>query len=284
MNEPLTPWQRAETALALLATDPAGVKGLWIRARAGPVRDRVTDALPASRRIHPGIDDTALFGGVDLSATLAGGHLVQTRGLLSQPAPVTLTMAERCPPGLSARLARWLDDPGPCLIALDECADPDESLPPALADRLGLFLDLGDLLWSDTGPITLDPARITQARARLPQTALPNTALASLTTVADALGIASLRAPLLAIAAARALAAWRGEPVASEDTLRHAAELALAHRGDLPFEPGEQAPRPPPPDPDEAETEQAQPEQNRLPDEVLLEAGFHAFAKQKAIG
>lgn len=97
MNAPLTPWQRVEAALAALAVDPSGVKGLWLRGRSGPVRDRVTAALPAARRIHPGIDDTSLFGGVDLAATLASGQLVCSRGLLSDLDPLTLTMAERCP-------------------------------------------------------------------------------------------------------------------------------------------------------------------------------------------
>lgn len=115
--------------MAVLAVDPAGAKGLWLRGPTSAVRNRVTAALPTSRRIHPGIDDTSLFGGVDLAATLARGQLVRSRGLLAEAAPAILTMAERCPPGLfppglfppgqTARLSRWLEETGPCLIALD---------------------------------------------------------------------------------------------------------------------------------------------------------------------
>lgn len=267
----MTPWQRVNTALAVLAVDPSGAKGLWLRGRASPVRDRVTQALPAARRVHPGIDDTALFGGVDLAATLASGQLVRSRGLLSDPAPITLAMAESCPPGLSARLARWLDTTGPCLVALDEGAEAEEALPPALCDRLGLFLDLSDLAWSDTEALSLNPDHLAQARARLPHTRLPDTALRSLTTLAFAMGIASLRAPGLALSVARALAAWRGEALASEDTLRQAAELTLAHRGDLPQAPENSQAQPPPPDPGDGES-QPQNRADQLPDEILLEA------------
>lgn len=271
MSGPLSAWDRVQTAVALLAVDGAGVKGLWLRSRAGPVRDRVTMALAPSRRVHPGIDDAALFGGLDLAATLAGGRLVRSRGLLGEAAPVTLTMAERCPPGLSARLSRWLDDPGPCLIALDESAEEGEGLTGALADRLGLFLDLGEVVWSDTAPLPPDPARVDAARLALATTALPPGCLADLTRAAFAHGIASLRAPLLALAAARALAAWRGEAVASQESIRHAAELTLAHRGTPPqaAEDGETAPPPPEPREDGGEPS-AQSE--GLPDEILLEA------------
>jgi magnesium chelatase subunit D len=270
VTAPLSPIMRVECALAVLAVDPAGIKGLWLRARVGPVRDAVVAALPnAARRVHTGIDDTALYGGVDLSATLAAGQLRRTSGLLAKTDPIILTMAERCPLGLSARLSAWLDDRGPCVIALDEGAEAEETLPSALADRLGLFLDLGDLSYSAT--FGLPEGQITAARARLAQTKLPETALVSLTTVATAMGIASLRAPLLALAAARALAAWRGEDVASDDTLRHAAELTLAHRGDLPEnrEEPDQSPEPPT---DQSEAEQPQEQSDRIPDDILLEA------------
>jgi magnesium chelatase subunit D len=276
MSDPLTPWQRAELALAVLAVDPAGVKGLWLRARSSAVRDRVTQALPVARRIHPGVDDTALFGGVDLAATLAAGSLVSSAGLLATNAPVILTMAERCPQGLSARLSRWLDEAGPCLIALDEGAEPEESLPSGLADRLGLFLDLTEVGYSDSQAVSLSPEAIATARARLATTTLPTTALESLTNVAAAMGIASLRAPMLALAVARALSAWRGQDQASDDTLRHAAELTLAHRGDLPPQVEENEAPPPPPEPPDAPEQDAQDQeqsqQDRLPDDILLEA------------
>ena len=270
MTEPLSPWGRVEAALAVLAVDPAGVKGLWLRARSGPVRDVVMQALPVARRIHPVIDDVALFGGVDLAATLAAGQLRRSLGILSGAEPLVLTMAERCPPALAARLSRWLDESGPCLVALDEGAEAEEVLAPALADRLGLFLDLGELAYSDIGALVLPAEQIAAARVRLAGVVLPAGALESLTTVAAAMGIASLRAPLLAIAVARALAAWRGEAVASDDTLRHAAELTLAHRGDLP-EVAQAQESAPAPEPGEAEEPQT-PQSDRILDEILLEA------------
>lgn len=269
--EPLAPWDRVEAALAVLCLDPAGVKGLWLRARSGAVRDRVTDALDALplplRRVHPAIDDASLFGGVDLAGTLAAGRVVRSAGVLGQPVAVVLTMAERCGAGLAARLARALDDRGSALIALDEGAEASEALPSALSDRLGLYLDLSDVAWSESAPVALDPWRLTQARGVV--VATPADALETLTKVAAAMGIGSLRAPLLALAAARALAAWRGEAVISDDTLRHAAELVLAHRGDVP-EMGDNAPQPPPED---GETNAPQQQEiDRLPEDVVLEA------------
>lgn len=271
--DPLTPWQRAELALAVLAIGPAGIRGLWLRARAGPVRDRVTaalDALPLPvRRLHPGVDDTALYGGVDLAGTLATGRVARTAGLLEVPCALVLTMAERCPAGLAARLARVLDDPGFCLIALDEGVE-EETLPSALTDRLGLFVDLAGLGWSDTADIALDPGRLAAARAMTVET--PPDAAAQLTRVAAALGITSLRAPLLALACARALAAWNGRDVLTDDDLQRAAELVLAHRGDVPDAAPEPEQEPPPPDPGETEQDQPQDTGDRIPDDILLEA------------
>lgn len=273
--EPLSPWERAALALTVLAVDPVGVKGLWLRSRAGPVRDRVTAALTLlplpARRLHPGVDDTALYGGVDLAGTLATGRVARSAGVLDAPCALVLTMAERCPAGLAARLARVLDDPGFCLVALDEGVD-DETLPSALTDRLGLFVDLDGMGWSDTAGITLDPERLAAARAIRAE--IPPDAVAQLTRVAAAMGITSLRAPLLTLACARALAAWSGRDVIAEEDLQRAAELVLAHRGALPQQAPEPEPEqePPPPDPGETEPEQPQDIGDRIPDDILLEA------------
>lgn len=269
--DPLTPWDRVTLALTVLAIDPAGIKGLWLRARSGAVRDHVTAALPPARRLHPGVDDTTLFGGIDLTATLSAGRVVTTPGLLDTPGPLILTMAERCPQGLAARLSRTLDDPGFCLIALDEGADPDETLPPALTDRLGLFLDLTDIAWSESAPLNL--TRIATARAALPTIQTPPDAIATLTRVAHALTIDSLRAPLLALSCARALAAWHGHPTITDDDLQRATELTLAHRGEVPPVPEDAPPEQTPQDPGDPQTQT----ETDIPEDILLAAARAAL-------
>ncbi|MCZ8335685.1 MAG: magnesium chelatase subunit D [Rhodobacteraceae bacterium] len=279
------PWSRVETALACLAIDPGGLRGLWLRARSGPVRDRVTAGLSAlplpQRRLHPTITDDALFGGLDLAATLATGRPVMQEGLLAHPAALILTMAERCPPGLAARLATALDSPAHTLVALDEGAEADETLAPALADRLALFLDLTDISLSTSRDISLDPQRLADARARRPQLCLMADHLDALTRAAAELGIPSLRAPLLAAATARAHAAWQGRDTITEDDLSAAATLVYGHRATpLPEQTEAQPEDPPPPDPnpDQGET-QSEDQSQSIPEEMLVEAALAALPR-----
>lgn len=276
-------WDRISLACRLLAVDPQGIKGLWLRARAGAVRDRVTAALAAvdlpQERLHPGIGDEALFGGLDLSATLSAGRPVMQRGLLARPALLMLSMAERVPAGLAARLAQALDAPGPCLVALDEAAEPDEGLPAALTDRLGLFVDLDGIAWSETGEIAM--AGVAEARGLLPKVRHAPGAAEALTRAAAELGIASLRAPMLALVAARAHAALMGREITDDSDLTAAAEMVFGHRAlplaEMPPAPAEE---PPPPDPGaQAEDQpQAEAEENTaLPEELLVEAARAAL-------
>ena len=82
----LTLGRRRGLALNLLAIDPKGLRGLWLRGRAGPVRDRVLGAMAplAPRKLHPFMPEDALSGGLDLSATLALNSLQRHVGLLSR--------------------------------------------------------------------------------------------------------------------------------------------------------------------------------------------------------
>jgi magnesium chelatase subunit D len=272
-----------ELALALLAIDPAGLKGLWLQARAGAVRDRVAAALTAlplpQRRLHPAIADDALFGGLDLAATLATGKTQRSEGILGQPSALMLTMAERCPPGLAARLAQVLDADGHCLLAFDESASDGEGLPTALSDRLALFLSLDDFAWSETADISLDATMIAAARARLPSIRVPKTAADALARAGAELGIGTLRAPLLALRVARAAAALRGHATVRQADLITAADLVFGHRA-LPLsdlaDPADQQQPDPPSDRTEAETPPPSQSQS-LPEEMLVEAARAAL-------
>ncbi|WP_245895513.1 magnesium chelatase subunit D [Rhodovulum kholense] len=278
-------WTRVEIGLNALAVDPAGLGGLWLRARSGPVRDRVIEALPALplplKRLHPSIGDEQLFGGIDLTATLSSGKLVERAGLLAEPAILVLPMAERTQPGLAARLAGAMDQgTGHCLIAMDEGAEPQETLPAALTDRLALHLDLDALPWGQTERIAMDTDALAAARARLPGVRADDKVLEDLTVLAVRLGIDSLRAPMLALKAAKALAALAGNDAVDQDDLTAAVQLVLAPRAtQFPEEPAEddQPPQdPPPPDPEQGDRDQNEGEAQSLDDlplqDILLEA------------
>lgn len=277
---PMDPASRANLALAVLAVDPAGMGGLWLRARIGPARSAVMECLAAlplpPRRLHPNIDDGALFGGTDLAASLAAGAHRRSAGILAGPAALILPMAERAPPALAARLALHLDGGTSCLIALDEGDGADEGLSPALAERLGLFLDLSDMDLMDSEALRL-PDNLPAARAalaRLHAQGLPESALHSLARAAVDLGIDTLRAPLLAARAALAIAALRGLDAPDMTCLQQAAELCLAHRAtQTPAEadaPQDPAPEPAPDRPDNAP--QDAPQLDQIPEDILLDA------------
>lgn len=278
-------WQRVNLALACFALDPAALGGIWLRARVGPVRDRVQKGLETAlqglslRRLHPGIGDEALFGGIDLAATLAEGHVVQTQGILNSASVLVMPMAERVKPGLAARLAAALDNrDGLSLVALDEGAEPEEGLPTALADRLAIHLDLGAQCLSDAPELALDHAALAEARLLLPRVTIPDTAIAEMAEVAARLGIGSLRAPLQALALARAGAALMGENRVEQADLTLAVELVLAPRAtQIPQDaqeppPPEAEPDPPPPEAEQPNESDEQEQTDLPPVEMLIEA------------
>ncbi|WP_224826629.1 magnesium chelatase subunit D [Cognatishimia sp. MH4019] len=282
MSDSQDTWLRAATALNLLAVDPVGLGGLWLRARSGPVRDRLIEGLSALplplRKIHPTIANEQLFGGVDVSATLAAGKVVETKGLIGQPSALILTMAERAEANLAGKLAIALDD-NTChnLILLDEGDGDEEQAPPALRDRLALHLDATDIAWQDTTDPTLPQADIDAARARLETIQADDTVSKYLTIFAKDLGIDSLRAPLLAVRTARVHCALFGDGEIDEDDLRAAVQLVYAQRATRMPEPEPESQDdtpPPPPDTNEGDQgdESETPDDFQIPEEVLMEA------------
>jgi magnesium chelatase subunit D len=272
-------WHRALRALSLLAIDPEGLRGLHLRARAGPVRQRFEALLAtlsgSARRIHPDLSDTALFGGADIAATLAEGRLIWQEGLATQPTRLILPMAERTQPHLAARLAQLLDRAaGHGLILLDEGAEEAERAPEALIERLAFGLDLEETGWHQAQATLPAPADLDAARARLSGVRLCPDHIATLTALAARFGIDSLRAPLLALRAARALAALNMRDTPDDDDLREAAELVFAHRAtQIPQEedePESQDDTPPPdPETDSVDTDETQ---DGIPDDMLIDA------------
>lgn len=273
LSEPFT---RATTALALLCVDPCGLGGLVLRARAGPVRDAFSamfTALPLPcARLHPAVSDEALFGGLDLSATLSAGRIVQDRGLLAQPAALILAMAECATAQLAARLAGVLDaGGGHCLIALDEGADADEAVPAALAERVAFHIDLDAVGQGDVTGFPPGMEELAAARHALATVTVDPQILTQIAVLAAQCGVHSPRAALFALRAARAHAALAGRDAVDLEDLEVACALTLAHRATQMPQPDDPADDAPPPEPD-AEPEAPGEDSLVLPEELLLEA------------
>ena len=269
----MTPWGRATTALRLLWADPAGLGGIALRARSGPARDAFQTLLQGKvTRLHPAMPLDVLDGGVDVSISLAKGTLVRHAGLLEGGArTLLLTMAERTPPLLATRLCHALDaGDAHRIIALDEGAEADETLPAGLLDRMAFHISLDGLGLHDVGPF--DTALVAVDPAKLSAIDLPETALNELVTLAVTLGITSLRAPGFALRAARANAALnQRKSVIAEDIIL-AAELVYAPRATrFPEEmpPETETPDAPDESPENGSTEQ---DMLQIPQDILLEA------------
>ncbi len=271
----------ASAAAALLAVDPS--LGASLRGTPGAARDAFLAAIRAAlppgapwRKLPPGVTDDRLLGGLDLAATLAAGRRLAEPGLLAQAngGVVVIAMAERLEPGIAARLAAVMDTGVVAaerdglsrqdrtrfgVIALDEGID--EAPPATLLDRLAFQLSL------DAPPAEpVDPGVIAAARERLATVATGAENVPALVVACAQLGIASLRAPLLARRAACASAALAGRTTVEEADLQLAARLVLAPRATT--VPAEEPPPPPPPEGEEPEQKEEE-QGGRLADTVL---------------
>jgi magnesium chelatase subunit D len=248
------PWSDARLAAALFAIDPAGTLGIALRARSGPVRDRwialLRECLPTTVAVHRlplNVSDSRLLGGLDLPATLRAGRPIAERGLLAHAhgGVVLLAMAERQGPAIAARIGAALDAGEVAMerdglalrfpaqfgvVALDEGAADDERPPGSLLDRLAFHLELTDICVREAVEPRFGTCEIAAARERLPSVGADVEIVAALCATAVALGIGSIRPPLLALRAARAAAALAGRESVSETDAALAARLVFAAR------------------------------------------------------
>lgn len=309
-------WTDACLAAAMIAVAPHSVGGIVVRARSGPVRDAFVDHLksllePATplNRLPLNAGDDRLLGGLDLSATLAYGRPVAERGLLadSDGGILIVPSAERLDSGRTAKVVRALDygrveverdgisSKQPArfgIIAFDEGVEPDETVPTSLRDRLAIWLTLDGLGLRNTAITPGWRDRVAKARVLFPETEVEPNFANLFCEAGAALGIVSIRAPILALVIARISAALDGRKAANASDAEIAARLVLGPRATrLPAEASADDEEPPAPEPPQADApertddqgEDSQPEQTISPEDLELILAAAAAAIPKAV-
>ena len=262
------PWRDALLAARILRAGGRSVGGLWLKARAGGVRDAYLEYLRAALspdenwvRVPAAVPLSALTGTIDIAATAVAGRLVSQAGLLARAhhGVLLVPMAERLEPSAAALIGDAMDtrkstrvgrsdreaecDPTEFkVIAIDESAGPEERLPAALADRLGLLVDLNAVSWSRIS--AADPEQCAAGRRNHLKVTVADDMVRLLSAIADASGAASLRTLQHLVSVCRTGAALSGRTHASEEDALTALRLCLG----LTLGPQQQ------PGPDHAET------------------------------
>jgi magnesium chelatase subunit D len=302
-------WEDAQAAADLVAVDP-NLGGVLVRAEAGPVRDAWLQRFRAAHGAGPvlrapaDVGDAELLGGLDLAATLATGRSVAQRGLLARAhrGALILTMAERLRAGAAAPIAAALDagmvtaerdgltiraEARLGVAALDEGLAEDERPPAALLERLAFHIDLRGLSHRDlpSAP-TLSAAvsaSIADAQARLAGIMADDRLVEALCAACAALGVGSVRVPILALKAACAAAALAGRDAVADEDAALAARLVIAPRAlHLPPEAQDEEQAAEPPEPQEPpESPPDSPDDDkgevRALDDTVLEAALAAL-------
>ena len=273
-------WDLAQLALLLLQVDPHGLGGVWLKAGYSPARQTWLAqlqalGLPVMRMPHH-IDQERMLGGIDLSNTLAQGRVVEQIGLLAQANEgiVVVPMSEKLSPQTLAMLLQ-AQDQGQVhalaigathasrfgLVALDESQEDEPGAASKLKERLALWIDLEavDIAKSQEKIEALSAQELAEVRSLLLKIQATDPQMRALCEVAFALGIGSMRAPLLALRLACVHAAIHDREFLEEEDLRIAAQMVLSPRATrIPSnQEAESAPPPePPPPPDASNIEQ----------------------------
>jgi magnesium chelatase subunit D len=273
-------------AALLFAIDPFGLGGVCLTSRAGPQREawltflraRLPPDMP-ERRLPNAIADDRLLGGLDLSATLSSGKPIVQRGLLADVdgGLLIIPMAERLDQGTAAKLCATLDQGEVRLerdgltashptrfgtILLDERTEDEEPPPTGLCDRLAFLVALDPTQQGDPTMFeAADRDAIVLAKEILPGVEIAPVYLDAICGTTLAYGVASARAALLTLRAARAAAALEGRSQVTQDDVALAARLVIGPRATQ---------MPAPPEEPEAEAEESEPPEsppNDLPED-----------------
>ncbi len=255
-------WDDSLWALAALAIDPSGLKGIWLKTSHGPAKEEWLNWLfalrPDTRKLPSNVDTERLLGGLDLSMTLQLGRPVQQTGLLAQSHFKLLLcpMAERLEESSASIVTQVLDTQRVSahvalessdsvhsvfgLIALDESTQEERGIALSLREQLGIWLDLNLCTHKDTAQdetldmlerveraLQADPLSYQRALERLET---QDQDLQDVCELAQGFGIDSLRAPWFAIRLATVFAALRGSSRVEASDLGRAARLVLTPR------------------------------------------------------
>jgi magnesium chelatase subunit D len=299
-----SPWADATLVAALCALDPT-CGGASVRAGAGPVRDAWLDLLKSLlpvaapvRRIPTHVHDDRLLGGLDLVATLRAGRPMVEKGLLAAAdgGAVIVAGAERLSPLTAARLAA-ASETGEVVVerdgvtgraparfviaALDEGSADDERPPAVLLEHLAFHIELDRVSMRETFDAAYDDAAVDAGRACVAAVTIDDACVEALCGAALALGVASMRASLHAVKAARGIAALAGSAAVAPEHAAAAARLVLAPRATrLPPAPAEDE-QPPqseaPPDPPSDAAENRPSNEDRPLEDVVLAAAAAAI-------
>jgi magnesium chelatase subunit D len=247
-------WIDAMLTAACMAVAPYTVKGIQVRAKAGPLRDYwltyYSHLVRAPlHKIPCNIDEDRLLGGIDIAASLTLGIPRKQAGLLYSISKQTLViaMAERLQHRSAALITQALETEDFGTIAFDESVNDDEAIAPNLTESLPIILTLGDLSLkdydameiganSDTNELPL--SAVDMARTNYQLVRYNDADVNALCSAAAALGVDSMRAPIAALAIAKIHAALQGRDEIDEEDLSFAVRMVIAPRAtQMPSEP-----------------------------------------------
>ncbi|MBX2881723.1 MAG: VWA domain-containing protein [Granulosicoccus sp.] len=257
-------WQLSKTAIDLLRQDPIMLRGMLVGCSYGPVHQAFLTQLNTDfqvTHIPISVSTERLNGGIDISQTLIAGKRVLQPGLLqSESDALLINGAERLPTTTNAILCQFLEgksSTAPVLLVMDESTEEERGLADtALGDRLSMMITLPHLQLStlqtliaqadsEKKPASPEPDQkenpqwsryrdplVERANSQqaIDQIELPESILYELSSLAEQLGVHSIRPLLFATRVARGHAYLCSRKTVIAEDAAIAVQLVLAPR------------------------------------------------------